>query len=39
MNSATIVQKLWNYCNVLFDHYRHTLENEVSAQTHICAAC
>ena len=32
MNSATIVQKLWNYCNVLrdgddlFDHYRHTLE-------------
>jgi len=93
MNSATIVQKLWNYCNVLrddgmsygdyveqltyllflkmadersqppwsqpspiakgydwpsllakdgdelFDHYRHRLENEVSAQTHICAAC
>ena len=31
-NSATFVQKLWNYCNVLrdgdalFDHYRHTLE-------------
>jgi type I restriction enzyme M protein len=97
MNSATIVQKLWNYCNVLrddgmsygdyveqltyllflkmaderskppfnlagespspilkgydwpsllakdgdelFDHYRHTLENAVSAETYICAAC
>jgi type I restriction enzyme M protein len=30
--SATIVQKLWNYCNVLrdgdelFDHYSHALE-------------
>jgi type I restriction enzyme M protein len=23
----------------LFDHYRHTLENAVSAKTYICAAC
>ena len=95
MNTTTntLVQKLWNYCNVLrddgmsygdyveqltyllflkmadersappynqasivpatyawptllskdgdelFDHYRHALENEVSAKTYICAAC
>lgn len=31
-NTTTIVQKLWNYCDILrdedelFDHYRHTLE-------------
>ena len=23
----------------LFDHYRHALENEVSAKTYICEAC
>jgi type I restriction enzyme M protein len=23
----------------LFDHYRHALENVVSAKTYICAAC
>jgi type I restriction enzyme M protein len=36
MNSATIVQKLWNCCNALrddlFDHDRHTLERPGAGQ-------
>ena len=45
-NQASIVPGAYSWPSLLakdgdelFDHYRHALENEVSAKTYICAAC